>query len=132
MDKIKSTINRIVKFFKEFNYKEYASTNKLFIIFIVTSLLNGMLVRHFSVGGIFSYSPIMADLVFILVVGSFGYFITPKHQFKYYIAMSIFLTAICAVNSIYYNNTVFLFMSPKEIKKIKQDLLLKLTEKVNM
>lgn len=31
-----------------------------------------------------------------------------------------------------YNNTVFLFMSPKEIKKIKQDLLLKLTEKVNM
>ena len=31
-----------------------------------------------------------------------------------------------------YNNTVFLFMSPKEIKKIKQDLLLKRTEKVNM
>ena len=31
-----------------------------------------------------------------------------------------------------YNNTVFLFMSPKEIKKIKLDLLLKLTEKVNM
>lgn len=82
----------------------YATTNVLFLSFVLTSLLNGMLVRHFSVGGIFSYSPIMADLVFILVVGSFGYFITPKHQFKYYMAMSIFLTAICAVNSIYYNN----------------------------
>ena len=69
----------------------YATTNVLFLSFVLTSLLNGMLVRHFSVGGIFSYSPIMADLVFILVVGSFGYFITPKHQFKYYMAMSIFL-----------------------------------------
>ena len=31
-----------------------------------------------------------------------------------------------------YDNTVFLFMSPKEIKEIKQKLLLNLTEKVNM
>ena len=31
-----------------------------------------------------------------------------------------------------YDNTVFLFMSPKEIKEIKQELLLNLTEKVNM
>ena len=92
----------------------YATTNVLFLSFVLTSLLNGMLVRHFSVGGIFSYSPIMADLVFILVVGSFGYFITPKHQFKYYMAMSIFLTAICAVNSIYYNN----YMTYASLSKI--------------
>ena len=33
----------------------YATTNVLFLSFVLTSLLNGMLVRHFSVGGIFSY-----------------------------------------------------------------------------
>ena len=46
----------------------------------------------------------MADLVFILVVGSFGYFVSTKHQFKYFLLMSILLTSVCVLNSVYYNN----------------------------
>jgi len=86
--------------------KNYVSSNILFLSFAITSLINGMLVRHFSVGGMLTYDPIMADLVFILVVGSFGYFIQPKHQFRYYFLMSILLTLICFMNSVYYNNYV--------------------------
>lgn len=86
--------------------KNYVSSNVLFLSFAITSLINGMLVRHFSVGGMLTYDPIMADLVFILVVGSFGYFIQPKHQFRYYFLMSIILTLICFMNSVYYNNYV--------------------------
>ena len=86
--------------------RNYVTTNVLFLTYAITSLVNGMLIRHFSVGGMFTYDPIMADIVFILVVGSFGYFIQPKHQFRYYFLMSLFLTAICFVNSVYYNNYV--------------------------
>ena len=82
----------------------YIKTNVLFFTFIISTLINGMIVRQFSVGNMFSYDPIMADLAFILIVASFGYFITPKNQFKYFFTASIVLTAICVINSIYYNN----------------------------
>ena len=102
MDKIKSTINRIVKFFKEFNYKEYASTNKLFIIFIVTSLLNGMFLRFFTVHNYFAIKPILADLAIILLFGSFVYLFKPRKRFGYLLILSVIFTAVCVVNSLYY------------------------------
>ena len=91
MDKIKSTINRIVKFFKEFNYKEYASTNKLFIVFIVTSLLNGMFLRFFTVHNYFAIKPILADLAIILLFGSFVYLFKPRKRFGYLLILSVIL-----------------------------------------
>ena len=102
MDKIKSTINRIVKFFKEFNYKEYASTNKLFIVFIVTSLLNGMFLRFFTVHNYFAIKPILADLAIILLFGSFVYLFKPRKRFGYLLILSVIFTAVCVVNSLYY------------------------------
>ncbi len=82
----------------------YLKTNILMTTFIVTSLINGFLVRVFTVGNVFALKPILADLVFLLVITAFGYFIKPKHQFKYFLFWSLLFTTICIINTVYYSN----------------------------
>ena len=84
--------------------KRYISTNILMCTFIIGGLLNACLVRFFTVNNYFALKPILADIVVLLVITAIGYFIKPKHQFKYFISWSIFLTAICVVNTVYYGN----------------------------
>ena len=86
--------------------KNYLKTNILMSTFILSSLINGFLVRFFTVQNYFSIKPILADLVVLLVITSFGYFVKPKHQFKYFLVFSIILTFICVVNTVYYGNYV--------------------------
>lgn len=86
------------------NSKAYLRTNVLFISYVVLSLLNSTLLRFFTVNNFFAIKPILADLVVILLIGSLGYFIKPKNQFKYFFTWNIIFTAICVVNSLYYTN----------------------------
>ena len=95
-------IKEIQKFFKKL--KIYLKTNILMCTFIITSLINGCLVRFFTVQNYFAIKPILADLVVLLIVTAFGYFIKPKHQFKYFLGWSILFTFICTLNTIYYSN----------------------------
>lgn len=91
----KNCFKKIVKYFK---------TNILMTTFIITSLINGYIVRAFTVNNFFHLKPILADLVFLLIVTSFGYFIKPKNQFKYFLTVSIVLVSICLINTVYYSN----------------------------
>ena len=84
--------------------EEYCKENILFLVFVVTSILNEFLLRAFSVKNYFEIKPLIADLAIILIISSFGYFFKPKNRFKYYFAWSIFFTLVCVINSIYYNN----------------------------
>ena len=86
--------------------KEYFQTNVLFTVFTLSSVINGCLLRFFTVGNYFAIRPILADLSVVLFIGAFGYFIKPKNQFKYFFSWSIVFTAICIIHSIYYNNYV--------------------------
>lgn len=95
LDKIKKGLIKI---------KKYIQTNILMVTFVVTSLINGCLVRHFTVANPLDIKPILADLVFLLIITSFGYFLKPKNQFKYFIIFSIVLSAICIINTVYYSN----------------------------
>ena len=95
-------IKEIQKFFKKL--KRYLKTNILMCTFIITSLINGCIVRFFTVQNYFAIKPILADLVVLLIVTAFGYFIKPKHQFKYFLGWSILFTFICILNTIYYSN----------------------------
>ena len=97
IDLLIKTRDKTIHFFKH---------NVLFITFIVTSLLNGLFLRTFTVKNFTSISPIIADLSSVLIVGSFAYFLKPKNRFKYYITWSIILTLVCLINSIYYTNYV--------------------------
>ncbi len=97
-EKIKKYINKA----KEFDYKEYAKTNKLFITFVITSLINGMLLRFLTVHNYFAIKPILADLALILIFASFVYLFKPRNRFKYLLIISVLFTAICVINSLYY------------------------------
>lgn len=87
-------------------FKKYLSTNILMCTFIITCLINSSIVRFFTVANFFALKPILADLTFLLIITSFGYFIKPKHQFKYFIVWSIILTFICILNVVYYSNYI--------------------------
>ncbi|MBR2827655.1 MAG: LTA synthase family protein, partial [Bacilli bacterium] len=42
------------------------------------------------------------DSIIVIFVGAFGYLIKPKNRFSYYLGFTIFFTAICMINSVYY------------------------------
>ena len=94
----------LISFFGDLG--RYAKTNILFLTFVLTSLMNGVLLRAVTVKNIFDISPILADMAVILLIGSFGYIFKPKNQFRYFMVFSIIFTLICVVNSVYYNNYV--------------------------
>lgn len=88
----------------DFDYKKYFKTNVLFTAFVVSSVINATLLRFLTVKNFFDFRPIIADLAIVLIIGAFGYFFKPKHQFKYFLTISIVFTAICVINSMYYTN----------------------------
>lgn len=99
----KENFNNFFKTAKECS-KSYLKTNILFMTFIISSFMNGSLVRFFTVKNYFDIKPMIADLAVLLIIGAFGYFIKPKHQFKYFFTWAIIFTAICIINSMYYTN----------------------------
>lgn len=84
--------------------KAYLKTNVLFMTFVLTSVINGCLIRFFTVKNYFDIKPLIADLAVVLVIGALGYLIKPKHQFKYFITWSVIFSALCIINSMYYTN----------------------------
>ena len=85
------------------NYvKKYASTNILFLSYVVISLLIGVISRIATVGFPLLFRGFLADLMVILLVGAFGYLFKPKYQFSYYLIWLTFFTALAVGNTIYY------------------------------
>lgn len=96
----------------------YLKTNKLFFVFVLTSVGNATLLRFLTVQNYFEIKPLLADIGAVLLIGAFGYFFKPKNQFKYYFAWSIFFTFLCIVNSMYYTN----FMSYASVSLLATSL----------
>lgn len=84
------------------NVVEYIITNRLFISYVILSLLGTMLVRKFTIGTFFNFKSLITDLGIIFIIGGFGYFVKPKNQFKYYFIWLIIFNLINIINSIYY------------------------------
>ena len=68
--------NSLIKTLKE---------NKLFVAFAIINVLNGMLLRMLTLGSstFFDFDALLADLTFVLFVGSFSYFFREKGKFIY-------------------------------------------------
>ena len=101
-DKTKKAIKRIKT---EHLINKYIKENVVFLMFVIMGIINASLLRGFcmpTVESIFSIQAILADAAVVILIGSFGYFLKPKHRFIYYISFNIFLTAICMINSVYY------------------------------
>ncbi len=95
---------KIINFLKKTRKKvsKYLSTNRLFITFVIFSSIETVLLRNYTIKNVFDYKPFICDLAILILIGSFGYFIKPKKQFRYYFIWLIVFTTMCVVNSIYY------------------------------
>ncbi len=102
MKKIKNKLIKIKNDIKNFNYKEYISTNRQFIAFVISNVVNACLLRFFTVHNYFAIKPFLADLAIVLILGSFVYLFKAKKQFTYLMIVSIIFNIICIVNSLYY------------------------------
>lgn len=102
---MKEKIENFLDSFK-INSKSYLKTNILFMTFVITSVINEIILRSLTVKNGLSIKPVIADIAVVLIIGAFGYFIKPKHQYKYFFGWSIFFTLLCLINSMYYTNYV--------------------------
>ena len=89
--------------FGKINYKQYVRTNILFFTTAISLLVNAVLIRTTTVGNVLELKPILADFAIILVLLCPAYLLKPKKQIIYFITVSIIMTAICIINSIYFN-----------------------------
>lgn len=94
---IKKIFKNIIK-----GIKKYASTNILFISYIIITLLIGFLLRLFTIGTPIYFKAFLSDFMVSLLIGAFGYLFKPKYQFTYFFMWIIFATFLAIGNTIYY------------------------------
>ena len=70
--------------------------------YIISNFINSILLRLFTTGS-FKIRPLFFDLAVVLLFGCFSFFIKRNGKKAYYIVTSILFTAICIINSMYYN-----------------------------
>ena len=102
MKRIKDiNLKRILKKIKS-SIKKYASTNILFLSYVIISLIMSFVLRLTTVGTPVYFKSFLGDLIIVLILGAFGYFFKPKEQFKYFLTLLIFYTILVIGNTIYY------------------------------
>ncbi len=106
LNKIKEKIVTALKKVKnEHLIREYIKNNTLFITYAIVCIVNATLLRCFCIptlSSIFSIKAFMGDLAVVIIAGAFGYLFKPKNRFTYYMSLTIFFSAICMINSVYY------------------------------
>ncbi len=102
MHKIKDILKSLKNKISNINFKKCFKSNILFFSAFLSIILNGILLRAFSVGNIFDIKPLIGDIAVILTLCSFAFLFKPNKRFTYLFLISIFCTAICVVNSMYY------------------------------
>ena len=98
---MKEKISNILKIIRK-NIVEYIITNRLFISYVILSILGTMFVRKFTVGSFWALKPLITDIGLILIIGAFGYFVKPQNQFRYYFVWIIIFKLMNIIISIYY------------------------------
>lgn len=96
-------MNKISKFLNKLKHVsiEYIVSNRLFLSYVIMSVIGTVILRKNTIG-LSSIYPLLTDIGIILLVGSIGYFIKPKDQFKYFFSWLLFFTIIEVINAVYY------------------------------
>ena len=84
----------------------YLKTNLLVEIFLIVNLINGVMLRNFTVKNIFDIKPLLGDLTLLITVGAFSHLLKPKNQIKYLFSWSIVFSLVCFINCVYYSNYI--------------------------
>ena len=69
--------------------------------FIISNLINGLIIRIVTVKNGLFISPLFADLGFLILVTLIS--LTKEKRIRYFITLSILFNLVCIVNSIYYH-----------------------------
>jgi len=115
LNKIKNNLKNLYKDFRKNPKKttltllntmmEIIKNNTLFFVFVITNVFIGILLRYFTIHtmeNLFLLKPILADLAIVLFLGGISYLLKEKNRFPYLLVISIILTLICIINSVYY------------------------------
>ena len=103
----KKDIKNNIKKLKEKTIKlivNYIKNNRLFLCYILLSLINCFFIRFFTVGNYNNIKTIFIDLSYIIIFGSFVYLFKKEKKYKYLLTILFINTLICVINSIYYGN----------------------------
>ena len=114
MEKFNDKLKRLKK-----SASRYVMTNKLFLTYLLFSICGCIILRNVTIDKSFSLVSFASEVGMILLVGSFGYFINPKNQYKYYQTWLIIFTIMQIVNSVYYTFYAS-FASLGELATLKQ------------
>ena len=102
----KDDISKLCKELKYFFNKHllvHFKNNSLLYYFIVTSLINTVLLRILTVGNFLYLKPLFADLAMLFILASFMFmFRTSKKRKKYLLVLSFITTIMCIIHSVYY------------------------------
>jgi len=96
-ERIKLTLRKIRK-----SIIEYIATNRLFLTYVILSMIGLLLIRNFTIDNMLSFKAFASDLALVLMIGSFGYLVKPKNRFKYFFIVILIFTTMEIINSIYY------------------------------
>ena len=108
-DKIKKALKKIL-----INEKKFILDNKFYNIYVVTNVLNALLLRILTVNNGLDIRPLIQDFVIVLAVGSIAFLMKKSISKKIYLmATSIIFMVLCVINSMYYTfYTSFASISP--------------------
>ena len=96
--------DKIILFFRRIrkNVILYIATNRLFLTYVILAMLGLMLVRGLTIEDMWSFKPFITDLAMVLIIGSLGYLVKPKNQYRYFMIVLIVFTVMEFINSIYF------------------------------
>lgn len=99
-------IKELLSRFKDFinvHVIDYFKDHPMLFYFLITALLNTLLLRVITVGNYLYFKPLLADLAMILIFSSFMFlFKSDRNKKKYLVILSFITTIICIINSVYY------------------------------
>ena len=91
----KEKIKKLLKIIK----KDYTVET----FFIISNLINGLIIRIVTVKNGLFISPLLVDLGFLILVSLLSLLIKKEKRIRYFITLSIIFNIVCIVNSIYYH-----------------------------
>ena len=100
---IKNNILKTKKFLKR-HYVTFFKEVPLLFCFIITGLINTLLLRILTVGNFLYIKPLLVDLGVLFILASFMFlFKKDVKRHRYLIILSLVSSIICIINSIYYS-----------------------------
>lgn len=105
MDNIKVKLKKINQEIKDFleKTKAFIKNNIFLCCYIAGAVINGIILRGFTIGKAYSLGPLFADLLITLLFASIYFLLNKKSRHIYLYVAAILSTIICIANIVYYN-----------------------------